>query len=133
MSIKDKSLLNQFDEAYRKQDAEQPCLLIRYELHYYDKSRARRWETEAWIEALCFKIIKHTNKGYWIEFGESKKWVSKTGKRRYAYPNSDEAHQDFVMRLEKRIEILKHKLEFCNNGIKILQYNNAYPQTPAHP
>ena len=61
-----------------------------------------------------FVLIKETAQGYWIsssgfEFG--KRWVSKTSRKRYAYPSKQEAMTNFIKRTERRIGILKYNLE----------------------
>lgn len=64
------------------------------------------------IELLEFKLTKETPKGYWlgvIAFPKYK-WVSKTGKKRYAYPTKEEAMINFIKRTERRIEILERQL-----------------------
>ena len=68
------------------------------------------------IELREYDILKETLKGYWIghkEFPElSKLWVSKTSKKKFAYPTKDEALINFTKRTEKRIKILKHQILF---------------------
>jgi len=64
------------------------------------------------IELREYDILKETLKGYWIghkEFPElSKRWVSKTSKKKFAYPTKDEALINFIKCTEKRIKILEH-------------------------
>ena len=60
-----------------------------------------------------YKIIKETEKGYWIElysFSDAKKWVSKTAKKRYAYPTKEEALFNFKKRTESAVKILSARL-----------------------
>jgi hypothetical protein len=68
------------------------------------------------IELREYDILKETLKGYWIghkEFPElSKRWVSKTSKKKFAYPTKDEALINFIKRTEKRIKILEHQIIF---------------------
>lgn len=49
-------------------------------------------------------IMRYTEKGYWIRKGHEllgkERWVSRTGKKRYAYPTTDEALVNFVTRTE---------------------------------
>jgi len=78
------------------------------------------------IELRRYHLIKETPKGYWIgSFLNSwdsqpywKKWVSKTTKKRYAYPTKAEALQNYIKRTEKRIGILKSQLEECEYGVQ---------------
>lgn len=87
-----------------------------------------------------FNLFKETLKGYWIgtgSLGNNKlrseaRWVSKTSKKRYAYPSKEEALTNFIKRNEYRVSILKRQALSCSIGIgkakdelnKILQYEN---------
>lgn len=86
-------------------------------------------------------MIKETPKGYWIyehqplhddemdifnneeefAFGyqPSKKWVSKTGKKRYAYPTKPEALVNFIKRKQSALEHLEQQLAKTKAMIKI--------------
>ena len=57
-------------------------------------------------------LIAETPKGYWIGFdkNEKYKWVSKTAKKRFAYPTKKEAENNFIKRKEKHVEILEANL-----------------------
>jgi hypothetical protein len=60
------------------------------------------------LELRTYILIKETEKGYWIgykNFSSWKKWISKTSKRRYAYPTKQEAMKNFITRTKRRIEI----------------------------
>jgi hypothetical protein len=77
------------------------------------------------IELRRFDLIQETPKGYWIgsflngwdETPYFKKWVTKTSKKRYAYPTKAEALQNYIKRTEKRIKILKSQLQECQSGL----------------
>ena len=65
-----------------------------------------------------YNLHKETPKGYWIghvyyapEYlrGNSR-WVSKTGRKRFAYPTKEEAMTNFIKRTERRVKILKAQL-----------------------
>lgn len=64
-----------------------------------------------------FNLYSETPKGYWIGWGHpeglhsDKRWVSKTGKKRYAYPTKAEALHSFIYRKKREIKILKARLE----------------------
>jgi hypothetical protein len=65
------------------------------------------------VEKRKFKVIKETPCGYWIKLFDcfdDKKWVSKTGKKRYAYPTEEEALTSFKARKRRQIEILESQL-----------------------
>jgi hypothetical protein len=74
------------------------------------------------LELYEYNLFKETLKGYWICYGSivpgnlrsDAIWVSKTGKKRFAYPSKQEALIGFIKRTEKRIKILNHQLTSCN-------------------
>ena len=70
------------------------------------------------IVFLTFIMLKETEKGYWISLSpnDSSKdghWVSKTSKKKYAYPSKEEAMNDFINRTKKRISILEEQTSNC--------------------
>lgn len=76
------------------------------------------------IELTTFNLHKETPKGYWIGWGHPdnglrshSRWVSKTAKKRYAYPTKEEAMTNYIKRTEYRIRILKSLLEECEHGL----------------
>ncbi len=78
------------------------------------------------IELTKFNLFKETKKGYWIGHGNfwderslksQAKWVSKTSKKRFAYPTKKEALDNFIKRNEKRIKILKRQLWACEIAV----------------
>ena len=69
------------------------------------------------LEVREFDLVKETPKGYWIglflkpmDKPYYEKWVSKTAKKRYAYPTKEEALNNYIRRTESRIKILKAQL-----------------------
>jgi hypothetical protein len=77
------------------------------------------------IKLSTYNLHKETPKGYWIGYGHyapnmlrgNSRWVSKTAKKRYAYPTKKEALQNYIKRTERRIRILKSQLEECEFGL----------------
>jgi len=76
------------------------------------------------IELRTFNLHKETPKGYWIGYGHPdnglqshSQWVSKTAKKRYAYPTKEEAMNNYIKRTEKRIKILKSQLDSCEYAL----------------
>ncbi len=57
-----------------------------------------------------FSLIKETPCGYWIDVYGAKKWVSKNGKKRYAYPTRELAWESYRKRKEKQVSILSCRL-----------------------
>jgi len=74
-----------------------------------------------------YNLYKETPKGYWIGYGyyQPEKlrsqgiWVSKTARKRYAYPTKEEALNNFIKRNEKRIKILTRQLDVCEINVRI--------------
>lgn len=66
-------------------------------------------------------LYKETPKGYWIGFGQHAPhklrsnaiWVSKTAKKRYAYPTKEQALTNYIKRTQRRLNILIHQVEYC--------------------
>lgn len=71
-----------------------------------------------------YNMHRETPKGYWIGYGEARRlsskgwWVSKTAKKRRAYPTKEEALNNFIKRTERRIKILSRQLDFCNFALR---------------
>lgn len=70
------------------------------------------------LELSKYRLIKETPKGYWIGLESFhsdiwKKWVSKTSRKRFAYPSKEEALAAYIKRTEKRVKILKRQIRSC--------------------
>lgn len=73
------------------------------------------------LKLKTYNLWKETPKGYWIGYGSLEdgklkgvgKWVSKTSKKRYAYPSQKEAVDNFIKRNERKIKILKRQIVSC--------------------
>lgn len=73
-----------------------------------------------------YNLHKETPKGYWIGHGyytpqylrSSSRWVSKDGRKRYAYPTKEEALTNYIKRSEKRVKILKGQLSRTEAGLE---------------
>lgn len=72
-----------------------------------------------------YSLHKETPKGYWIGYGhpfngyqgEYSRWVSKTARKRYAYPTKEEALHNFIKRTESRIKYFQNDLDKCRVGL----------------
>jgi hypothetical protein len=69
-----------------------------------------------------FKLKKETPKGYWIiqhghpaTLHSKPRWVSKTAKKRYAYPTEKEALANCIARTKRRMKFLKRDLAIANS------------------
>ena len=68
-----------------------------------------------------FTLAKETPGGYWISLGlhsiSKDKWISKSSKKRYAYPTKEEALINYIKRTEKRLRILESQIKLCKTGL----------------
>ena len=80
------------------------------------------------VELREFNLWKETPKGFWIGYGNANwtgklkgygHWVSKTAKKRFAYPTKKEALENFIKRNEKRVKILSRQVDVCQISISI--------------
>jgi hypothetical protein len=72
------------------------------------------------VNKRVFELISETPKGYWIKLFScfnDKKWVSKDGKNRYAYPTEREALVNFKARKTRQIYILETKLSRAKQAL----------------
>jgi hypothetical protein len=75
------------------------------------------------VRFSTYCLIKETPKGHWIQYGTRnnlkgpKKWVSKTSKKRFAYPTKEEALFGLQKRTERRMNILSSQLSDCKDGL----------------
>jgi hypothetical protein len=95
-----------------------PLMFYRYEITYLESSST--------LYLRQYRLVKETPKGYWIEayfegFSPSglKYWVSKTSKKRLAYPTKEEALNGFILRTQKRVNILFSLVKHCKNSLEI--------------
>lgn len=106
-------------------------LLYRIEgsAHYYDGYAS----PDISLHVQSFTTFKKTEKGYWINVYGKMKWVSSSGKKRYAYPTVAEAKINFIKRRTKYVEILKRKLqeqqaillEIGRDSCELKEYNHS--------
>ena len=81
-----------------------------------------------------YDLLKETPKGYWIGYESLnknlavsskidrytwKKWVSKTSRKRFAYPTEEEALENYTKRTEKRLKILEWQVLECRVGLDL--------------
>lgn len=78
-------------------------------MNFYRYEHNRVDDSRVIIYFLEFILIKETKKGYWIKtrsISQPKKWVSKTAKKRFAYPTKKEALESFEARKRRQIVLL---------------------------
>lgn len=73
------------------------------------------------LELRVFDVQKETPKGYWIGYGPNKDgfsmWISKTSKKKYAYPTKEDALENYISRTTARIKILSKQIDDCRAGL----------------
>lgn len=91
------------------------------EFYRYELERGNRYPA---LDLVTLNLVKETPKGYWICLGNPHqlhgfhKWVSKTSRKRYAYPSKEEALQGYLNRTETRIRYLEADLEKARSGFR---------------
>jgi len=59
-----------------------------------------------------YPVVGRTAKGVWLDTGfGTRKWVSSTARKRFAYPTEEQALQSFAARRSRYIERLERQLE----------------------
>lgn len=85
------------------------------------------FSTDVNVKLLKFCLVSETPKGYWIcsgdgnELHSDRRWISKTSRKRYAYPTKKEAMVNLIKRSESRSRILRSQLHICNRGLEIVK------------
>lgn len=68
-----------------------------------------------------FKTLRETPKGFWIGSELDQIWVSRTSKRRYAYPTKKEALSSLGFRVNSRIKILTKQLDTTKEALRLIE------------
>lgn len=71
------------------------------------------------IQKLTFQLEKETPCGYWITDGYNQRWISKTSRKRYAYPTKEEAYANFIARKKRQIEHLERQLDRATKALRV--------------
>jgi hypothetical protein len=82
------------------------------------------------IREYKFFLLRETKCGYWIipdyihkngyMSEKYKKWVSKTSRKRYAYPSKEGAKENFIARKKRECLILMHRLKCAQISLRQL-------------
>ena len=113
---------------------ETPKKFYRYEAHLYTNIDSGEIGIPSYtiskfrMPTMClftYNLHKETPKGYWIGYGHPDNgyvkgdsiWVSKTSKKRYAYPTKEEALFNYIKRTEMRRKILEGQVDFCRSAL----------------
>ena len=95
-------------------------VFYRYVLQDVSKSLGEFTIPGIQIDLKVYILEKETPKGYWIKCSGwfDKHWISKTSRKRFAYPTQEEAWNNFTKRTEKRLKIAQHQVDICRLAIK---------------
>lgn len=102
--------------------------MVLYRIEYMQGSTWNEddiWEPSYKLELLKLNVIRETPCGYWIKPYNSlfskEKWVSKDGKKRYAYDTIQGARTNFIKRNQKRLSILKNQVEVVEKSLELVK------------
>ena len=75
------------------------------------------------VYLLKFPVIKETPCGYWFltlnyHGMDTKRWVSKTSRKRFAHPTIEGAKESFRCRKERQLLILNAQIEHVKEAMK---------------
>jgi len=90
-------------------------------LYRYVRGNSYDWHGTADLKLVDYNIMSETPKGYWIFVDYKKRWVSKDGMKRYAYPTPEEAMENFKARTQRCVLILESQLKKAKAYLKIVQ------------
>lgn len=106
-------------------------LLMAMKFYRYTASKAIL-SSDLHVYHLSYYMIKETPCGYWISDQVAgkhvdedmknpyfwKKWVSKTAKKRYAYPTKEEALESFLARKYRQAALARNTVEYAEEAIR---------------
>lgn len=73
---------------------------------YYDIQSS----SEAEPELEEYRVLRHTEKGVWINHWEGEKFILNNARRRFAYPTKELALDSYIRRKEKQVLHAKNLL-----------------------
>ena len=91
------------------------------EFYRYELERGKSFPA---LDLIVLNLVKETPKGYWICLGNPNqlhsfpRWVSKSSRKRYAYPSKEEALLGYMNRTKTRITYLERDLDNCRSGFR---------------
>lgn len=93
--------------------------LYRYE-KFCGHETLRGWDDENNVEIKLrtYDVIRNTPKGYVIKKGLKERWVSSTGKKRFAYADKKDALESFIRRTKRSINIMNHYIDFSQLALE---------------
>lgn len=76
-----------------------------------------------------YELVRGTRCGYWINSPiyrmKKDKWVSKTSRKRFAYPSKEEAMTNFIARKQRQICCLRESMERAKQSLILARAEKA--------
>jgi predicted phosphohydrolase len=93
--------------------------LYRYEKECHQET-LRDWDDNSNVKVALreYNVYRHTPKGYVIKHGMKDKWISSTGKKRFAYPEKLDAMNNFIARTYRSIGIMNHYTDYSELALE---------------
>jgi hypothetical protein len=132
-----------------------PVLVERKKFYRYSdwSFESDRGLIETRLEEEVLFMVRETPCGWWIsedktydwkadrkyrvlQLGSQPHWVSKTSRKKYAYPTRKEALESFLARKMRQISILDFQVQGARNAYKealMLQQEGKFPKTKRYP
>lgn len=78
-----------------------------------------RYDGYEYVSCSPYKVLRHTNKGVWLEmgYGIKPKFVLNNARKRFAYPTKKEALESFRMRKLRQIEYCQNMVTRCHKAL----------------
>lgn len=86
-------------------------------LYRYEDATLDEYKGGTGLTLHIFEIARITPAGYWFYDGAyeyRQRWVSKDGRKRFAYPSKEEALKSFIIRKQFHLEHLLRKFRRAN-------------------
>jgi hypothetical protein len=78
----------------------------------WDEDPCHNWKVSIYLRE--YPVLRVTRTGGWIKRGwNTERFVSATGRKRFAYPTEKEAWTSFLVRKRRRVEYLASQLDYA--------------------
>jgi hypothetical protein len=68
-----------------------------------------------------YRVISHTQKGYWIDNFGKKKFVLGTARKKFAHLNKKDAKESFIARKQKQYKIYSSRIQSVLKALKAVE------------
>ncbi|MCP4604518.1 MAG: hypothetical protein GY847_29020 [Proteobacteria bacterium] len=77
------------------------------------------------VELCEFKVIRHTPKGVFIDYGFKEKFVLNDAIKKFAYSTKRQALANFIRRRKMQVKILRSKLHVAETALSVAKSMEA--------